>query len=306
MTQMKEGFTESWKPDWKNMKSGDFKSPLKEFAGILKEWKVAPDNWNNSQVKFSFDKIQVYSTDQPYTLPTVDIDIRYSDRANSGWGRFGESMAAAMNVQIMELDLDKCIGSVIHVTRIDNVLFFTGKDGIPNIGSIWTVQNILATGEDPKLLYDQKTGQFSRMLGLPGVEIASPEQQAKAEEGRKARNATVSIEGAKTGPSFADPSEAQATPNGVDETQASFLTPGDDPSSAPGPIKNADETALSLLHGHGLAEFFQTAIENPIIQVDPTVSGGILSGTWLEAKKLSGEIVLNPENNTFSVVALEG
>lgn len=137
------------KPGWKNLRSG-FGTPVKEFTGRLTSWKTIKDNFGNWQVVLDYADSVIHLSDQPYSSTDVTLQIKHSDQVNSGWGKFGASVAQITGQDIENLDIDALIGQTLLMFRVDGVQYGINREtGKPMTGNIWNVVAILQPGQQP-------------------------------------------------------------------------------------------------------------------------------------------------------------
>ena len=100
-----------------------------EFEGILDRYEtreVTSDAWGEStRVDMYFKDVDVIQATEPYNFPIAKISIKYSDKENSVWGIFAESLTEAMPE---DKELDDCIGHKMHLVKTPGHEFGRDKE----------------------------------------------------------------------------------------------------------------------------------------------------------------------------------
>jgi len=136
------------KPTWGGLKSGEFRTPLKEFVGDLKGWEVGSDTFGNVVIQLHFERLQVIRSDTPYPYPEETLAIKYSDRLNSAWGKAGTYFAEVLGMGMDNLDIDYLKGRRWHMLRHDDIQFGKNKTtGEPLLGIVWQAVKLVQPGE---------------------------------------------------------------------------------------------------------------------------------------------------------------
>lgn len=143
--------TMTMQPTWRNLKTSSGGGlPIEEFVGDCKSWGVAPDNFQNMSLNMSFENIEVHQSDTPWPYPECVISIKLSDVKNSGWGKFGESLALVLNVDINDIDIDKLSGQRCHLVRHKGVHYGTNRTTKEEIlGNAWELVAFIPPGGAP-------------------------------------------------------------------------------------------------------------------------------------------------------------
>lgn len=215
---------------------------------------------------FHFTNLQVGASDAPYPGAEATLDIKLSDRQNSGWGKLGATIASVLGVEIDYLDIDQLRNQVLHMLRHDNVQYGQDREGNPLIGVSWELVEILQPGA-------VVTWKHVALAPPPTAPPISP---------------PIAV------PVVAAPAAVAAAP-----TAPVVATAAAAPAPAVGAV-TPEQQALIHLHGKSLGQFFQAALPDPIIRQDPNLSNSILNNTFVEAQKLSG-VVTEEADGTFIV-----
>jgi hypothetical protein len=143
------------KPTWRGLKQGgSWATPLAEFVGTNAplgsnhSWRTEAGQFG-SQIVLCFNRLQVIRTDAPYPNSEVELWLKYSEQKNSAWGRFGQSIADALGVELDLLDIEQLNGQQMHMVRHDNVDFgFKDRNtGQAATGTVWQLVKLLQPGE---------------------------------------------------------------------------------------------------------------------------------------------------------------
>lgn len=117
----------------RNLKSGN-KTPLREFTGILDG--ITPGEFGKKDLNFK--EVEVVESIEPYNFPTATLSIKYSNRLDSGWGIFGESLVKFLGE---DEDVKDTYGLRFHM-KMEEGHEYSGKDketGKPFVGDVWRV-----------------------------------------------------------------------------------------------------------------------------------------------------------------------
>jgi len=84
----------------RGLEGGFERSPLQEFKGIFDRYEtraVSSEQYGDSiRVELYFRDVETIRATEPYTMPIAMISIKYSERSNSVWGIFANSLAQAV------------------------------------------------------------------------------------------------------------------------------------------------------------------------------------------------------------------
>lgn len=288
------------KPSWRGLQGGGT-TPVGEFVGTVGSWGLAQSQYGQ-QVVFKINQAQILHTDTPFPYAELDLSIKYSEAQNSGWGKFGESIARALGISMEVLDIDQLIGQVIHCVRNDNYTFFVDKSGQAAIGSYWELVQFVQPGTSVPSIFAQK----NPVTGVPpnsNSAAAVPPMPPPA-------LATPSNPGIPTPviPTVPIPAPIPVPVVPVAVPLAPPVAPAVPvpatpviPTAPDG--NNAEEVAKQLLHGKTLSEFYRDAMQNPEIRANPSISQAIVMQAYVEGLKAQGVATENPDG-TFSVVGM--
>jgi len=270
--------TDGMKPSWKGLKGAGGNTPVAEVVGLCSNWGIAPNQFGDNMITLNLSQCQILKSDSPFPYSELPLGIKYSESLNSGWGKFGQSVAEVFQCDIDALDIDLLVGQWLHLLRIDNVNFGTdSKTGQQFLGSVWKLVELVQAGAPvvaihPSLVNPQPAAAaiaavVSGQVANPGVPIVAPV------------------------PPVIAPPPVVAAPMAQASVAAAPATTSQDPTTR----------ALDLLHGSDLATFFQKALPDPVLKADPMLINSIINQTFIAAKITSGEVILN-EDGTHSVV----
>ncbi len=291
------------KPSWRGLQGGG-QTPVGEFVGTVGSWSLAQGQFGQ-QVVFKIHSAQILHTDTPFPYAELDLSIKYSESQNSGWGKFGESIARVLGISMEVLDIDQLIGQTIHCVRNDNFTFFVDKAGQAAIGSYWELVQMVQPGQSIPSIYAQKNaggalGPATNPNGTPAIPIAPPITPPTAPV------PAIPTPIVPTAPApVTTPIATQPTPVPIPEPVPAVVpaTP-----AQPAPVvtpdgSNAEQVAKQLLHGKTLSEFYRDTMQNPEIRANPTVSQSIVMQTYVEGLKAQGVVTENPDG-TYSVLRM--
>mgnify|MGYP005829468061 CR=1 FL=1 len=260
------------KPSWKNLRGTGGATPVAEVVGLCDSWGLAPNQFGDNQITLSLSQCQILKSDSPFPYTDWALSIKYSDSLNSGWGKFGQSVAEVYQVDIDQLDIDLLKGQWLHLLRIDNVNYGTDRNtGQPFLGSAWKLVELVAPGAPVAAIHPS--------LANPQVSAASV---VAAVAGAVVPVPVITAPITTTPPV---PAPTYTAPAVV---------------AAPQIAQTPEDRALELLHGSDLATFFQTALPDPVLKGDPMLMNSIINQSFIAAKITSGEVVLN-EDGTHTV-----
>lgn len=127
----------------RNLLDSGSKSPLREFSGKLDS--ITPGKFGKNDLNFA--NVEVFETapGEVYNFPTAIISIKPSNRKESGWGIFGQSLVEFLNE---DEDIMDAIGLVFRM-KLEVGHAYGGKDaegkprsgpdGKPIVGDAWHV-----------------------------------------------------------------------------------------------------------------------------------------------------------------------
>lgn len=111
-------------------------TPLRKFTGVLDSY-YPEDRTFGTQVILNFKDVEVLESVEPYNFPTATISIKLSNKKNSGWGVFSESVAALLPE---DQDIKDCIGKRIGMEMEVGHEYGTDRQtGEPMLGNPWKV-----------------------------------------------------------------------------------------------------------------------------------------------------------------------
>jgi hypothetical protein len=123
------------KPTVRGLVEGSGKTPLREFKGTYvdtrEEVRYGDDNWI-----LMFKDLDVVKATEPYPFGTAELPFKQTNRKNSGWGKFAESLAAIMPDNE---DIDDQKDKTFHMVMEEGYLYGKDRDGKEMKGDIWRV-----------------------------------------------------------------------------------------------------------------------------------------------------------------------
>ena len=198
---------------------------------------------------------------------------------------FGASAAAALGVDIELLDIDLLKQRQVHILRSP---YEYGPDkNKPEI----------APGVWPPMV-----GKVYRIIKFvqPGEAVTSV-----APVGAVAQVPVAAVATTITAP----PPVTVPAPVTMPEPQVPIVIPATEPAASPvvppppdgGEALTSEEQALALLHGKTIAAFFQAAVPDPIVSLDPALVNAIMSNTFVVGMVANGRVVMDP-GGVYTVV----
>lgn len=144
-------------------------TPLREFRGTL-------DSYNQDDRKFgtfvvlNFRDVEVLRSVEPYNFPIAQIAVKYSNKKNSAWGVFGDSLASFLPE---EEDIKDTLGRAYGMVMEEGHVY--GKDrqsGEDMTGNPWKVfelegavageKKVTAKDEALRLLIGKTRAEFNK------------------------------------------------------------------------------------------------------------------------------------------------
>jgi hypothetical protein len=146
--------------------STDERSPLRSFIGVLESYDAIEETSKNTGkpyviAHFNFQDVEVHESTEPYNFPTAQIDIFYSERADSNWDVFKKSLVKIIDPA---RDIDLIVGKKQTWTMIEAKTNQPDPDG----GSAWFKQAALCWTIESLDGY-----QSAEEVAGPGLEEAS-------------------------------------------------------------------------------------------------------------------------------------
>ena len=273
--------TSGLKPSWQGLKGAqDFNNPVEEVVGTIVNWRLEPNHFGDNQVIFTFANCQILKTDTPFPYPDWEMSIKFSESERSGWGMFGASAAAALGVDIELLDIDLLKQRQVHILRSPHEY---GPDknkpeiapGVwpPMVGKVYRIIRFVQPGEAVT-----SVAPIGGVVAAPTAAIATPVTPP----------VTVPV-------AMPDPQVAMA-----------MAPPIAAPIAVSAPSTNevsSEDQALILLHGKTIAAFFQAAVPDPVVRLDPILVNAIMSNTFVVGMVASGRVVMD-EGGVYTVVGM--
>lgn len=118
----------------RNLAGAEAGTPLRKFYGVLDSY--YPDERQfGTFVVLNFKDVEVVESTEPYNFPIATISIKLSNRKNSSWGVFAQSLAELLPP---DQDIKDCVGKRMGLYMEEGHVF--GKDratGEDMVGSVW-------------------------------------------------------------------------------------------------------------------------------------------------------------------------
>jgi len=161
-------------------------TPLRKFYGVLESFPHEQSGYGKTRVNLNFTQVQVLESTEPYPFPIATVAINLSNRKNSSWGVFGESLIKCLPEGA---DIDFCIGKKMGLEMEVGHKFGTDQDGNEMLGNCWKVFEVAGvvagakqiTAKDKAVeLLDGKTVQEHTTLALADPQIRSDTDLQKA------------------------------------------------------------------------------------------------------------------------------
>lgn len=127
----------------RGLRAGGSKTVLREFKGKLDS--ITPGEFGKKDLNFL--DVEAIKSTEPYEFPTATISIKYSNRKESGWGIFGESLLPFLAETgygedgEQPEDIKDTFGKEYHMLMEEGHVY-SGKDaqtGKPFTGDVWRV-----------------------------------------------------------------------------------------------------------------------------------------------------------------------
>lgn len=146
---------------------------------------------------------------------------------------------------------------------------------------------------------DFLVGQFLHMLRYDNVDFGFVTKEGDQARGTVWACEAIVLPGASVAPKSIAPVLPIASPS------ISITVPSGVPVASPLlHANNIEEKVLYLMHGKTLAEWYQTVLTDTDVRAKPDIQNSILGGTFLAAKKASGEVKEDTSTGRFVVAAL--
>lgn len=161
-------------------------TPLRKFYGVLESFPHEQSGYGKTRVSLNFTQVQVIESTEPYPFPIATLAINLSNRKNSSWGVFGESLIKCLPENA---DIDSCIGKKVGMEMEVGHKFGTNQDGDEMLGNCWKVFEVAGvvagakqiTAKDKAVaLLDGKNIQEHTTLALANPQIRSDIDLQKA------------------------------------------------------------------------------------------------------------------------------
>jgi len=157
----------------RNLVDSEFGTPLRKFYGILDSYYPDKGTYGN-RVVLNFKDVEVLEVaeGQVYEFPIAQIPIKHSNRKNSAWGVFGDSLIKCIpEDQDIKDCLNKRMGLEMELGHVYGTDRATGEELTGNPWTVFEVEGAVAAGaattsatEQAKSLLDGKTlAEFNKI-----------------------------------------------------------------------------------------------------------------------------------------------
>ena len=296
-------------PGFSNMVDGG-RVPVAEFIGLYESWKLTETQFGQAIV-LHFSNCQVMESDAPWPYAEVDLQIRYSNNLRSGYGLFGESLAAALGIPRESCDLEVTKNYFLHIVREDEHIYGQNQQtGEPMKGLVWHVVQAVAPGSAAPVpvrhqLYPPKV--MAAVAGVQGVQPVVGQGVAPVAPAQIVPQAPVVAQSA-TAPqaAVAPPINQPATipvapPPTTQPVVTAQVPPVNQPVATDVVVTATSEMrALELLNGKDRDTWTREVMNDQSIRGDANLFNAILNNQWLSMMMNNGRVVQNADG-TFSV-----
>lgn len=125
----------------------EFGTPLRKFVGTLDSYYPEERKFGDVVV-LNFRDVEVLKSIEPYNFPIAQIAIKLSNKKNSAWGVFGESLAQFLSETE---DIGDCVGKKIGLEMEEGHKYgadrATGQDMLGNPWKVYEVEGAVASSE---------------------------------------------------------------------------------------------------------------------------------------------------------------
>lgn len=128
----------------RNLVDSEFQTPLRRFSGVLDNYYPQKDTFA-TKVYLNYKDVEALKVaeGQVYEFPTAQIAIKLSNRKNSAWGVFGDSLAECIPA---EQDIKDCIGKRMGLEmELGHVYGTDRQTGEELTGNPWKVYEVEGT-----------------------------------------------------------------------------------------------------------------------------------------------------------------
>ena len=296
-------------PGFSNMVDGG-RIPVAEFVGLYESWKLTETQFGQAIV-LHFTNCQVMESDAPWPYAEIDLQIRYSNNLRSGYGLFGESLAAALGMARESCDLEVTKNYFLHIVREDEHIYGQNQQtGEPMKGLVWHVVQAVAPGSAAPTpvrhqLYPPKVMAVA-VAGVQGVQPAVGQGAAPVAPAQVVPQVPVAAQPAVVPQAVAPPVQQPVTVPVAPPptTQPVVQVPPVNQPETTGVVVTAtpEMRALELLNGKDRDTWTREVMNDQSIRGDATLFNAILNNQWLSLMMNSGRVLQNADG-TFSVVA---
>ena len=128
----------------RGLEDSEFGTPLRKFRGIL-------DSYNPDDRKFgtvivlNFKEVAVLESAEPYNFPIAQVAIKYSNKKNSAWGVFGDSLASFLpGEEDIKDTLGRMYGMEMELGHVYGTDRKTGEDMTGNPWKVFELEGAVA------------------------------------------------------------------------------------------------------------------------------------------------------------------
>lgn len=153
----------------RNLQAREAGTPLRDISGVLDSY--YPDERQfGTVVVLNLKDLEVKKSVEPYHFPTAQISIKLSNKENSGWGVFSQSLAKLIPES---QDIKDCVGKRMSMRMLEGHEYGTDRiTGDKMIGNPWEVYEVggvvagakatTAVDEARKLLDGKTRAEFNK------------------------------------------------------------------------------------------------------------------------------------------------
>lgn len=174
--------TEAPTPSVRGLVDSEFYTPLRKITGILDSM-YREDRQFGTFVVLNLKELEVIKSVEPYILPIAQISIKESNKKNSAWGLFGESLVQLLGE---DEDVKDCVGRRIGLEMEEAHVY--GKDRQTQedmVGVVWRAYSLegaaggkqSAAARAKELLIGKTRAEFNKLAYADPLIKADPALQ---------------------------------------------------------------------------------------------------------------------------------
>jgi len=130
-----------YEPSIRGLVDSEFASPLRKFYGVFDSYLNQPEEGSRkARIALNFRELEVLASVEPYPWPTATISIARSNRKNSAWGIYSQSLAECIpDEEDLKDQLNKRL--LLEVTP-GHDYGFKDEQGVQIIRDAWEVMEV--------------------------------------------------------------------------------------------------------------------------------------------------------------------